>query len=58
MLDGNSFLQAGWIHGLKLHVFGSPESLLFAGRKGDSQLSNALKMPLCNACPEINTKKM
>ena len=29
MLDGNSFLQAGWIHGLKVHVFGSPDHVRF-----------------------------
>ena len=25
MLDGESILKAGWLHGMKLHSFGSPE---------------------------------
>ena len=29
MLDGNSFLRAGWIHALKLHVFGSTGHMKF-----------------------------
>ena len=29
MLDGNNFLQAGWINSLKLHVFGPPDQLKF-----------------------------
>ena len=29
MHDGNSFLQAGWIHALKLHAFGSTGHMKF-----------------------------
>ena len=29
MLDGNNFLQADWIHSMKLHVFGTPGQLKF-----------------------------
>ena len=29
MLDGESFLKAGWIHGMKLHSFGSAEESKF-----------------------------
>ena len=29
MLDGERFLKAGWIHGMKLHSFGSTEESKF-----------------------------
>ena len=29
MLDGNNFLTAGWVHGMKLHSFGTAEDSKF-----------------------------
>lgn len=58
MLDGNSFLKAGWVHGLKLHQYKAVSTLRFVVMGKVSLIIKNLLLVILNYKGETFTKNV